>query len=234
MAGDLGESCTVDLTAPQAHYLRNVMRLRPGAAIRLFNGRAGEWRADVEELGKTGGRASCAGQTRLQVPLPDVHFLFAPLKQARLDYMAQKATEMGACLLQPVKTQFTMVAKIKRERLIANTIEAAEQCNLLAVPQVEELASLRSLMDGWDPARRLIYCDESAPIASALAALQDLARGPLAVLIGPEGGFSPEEREILRSHPGITAISLGPRVMRADTAAVAAMALVQAVLGDWS
>lgn len=234
MLGDLGEGSTVDLTGPQSHYLRNVMRLKPGAAIRLFNGRAGEWRADVEELGKKGGRALCAKQTRTQVPLSDVHFLFAPLKQVRLDYMAQKATEMGACVLQPVKTQFTMVARIKRDRLIANTIEAAEQCNLLAVPQVEELASLRSLMEDWDPARRLIHCDESAPVTSALAALQALARGPLAVLIGPEGGFSPEEREQLRAHPAVTAISLGPRVMRADTAAVAAMAVVQAVLGDWS
>lgn len=223
----------VTLSAKQSHYLRNVLRLAPGAVVRLFNGRDGEWRAVAEELGKKTGCLRCEQQSRPQDTLPDLHFLFAPLKQARLDYLVQKATEAGAGVLRPVRTRFTMVARLKRERLQANVVEAAEQCNLLCVPQVEELADLTAVLDGWDPSRRLVYCDEAAPVTSALATLRRVERGPLAVLIGPEGGFAPEERDRLRAADYVVPISLGPRVMRADTAAVAALTLVQATLGDW-
>ena len=230
---DLGYGETITLAAAHSHYLKNVLRLKPGAPVRLFNGRDGEWRAEVTELGRKTGVAACTEQTRPQDALPDVHYLFAPLKQGRLDYMAQKAAEMGAAVLQPVQTQHTSVSRLKHERLAANVIEAAEQCNLLGVPEVREIVPLQALLKNWDPQRHLIYCDEGAPVSSPLKALGALERGPLAVLIGPEGGFSEEERDVLRTHASVSAISLGPRVMRADTAAVAALALVQAVLGDW-
>ncbi len=231
---DLRDGGHVALTAAHCHYLKNVMRLKPGVHVRLFNGRDGEWRANVSELGRKAGSAICVARTREQDVLPDVHYLFAPLKQARLDYMAQKAAEMGAAVLQPVWTQHTAVSKIKHERLVSNVIEAAEQCNLLGIPAVRETKPLPSILADWDPDRRLIYCDEAAPIASPLEALTGLGKGPVAVLIGPEGGFSEGERATLRAQSFVTAISLGPRVMRADTAAVAALALLQAVLGDWS
>lgn len=230
----LGASAAVDLSAAQAHYLRNVLRLGPGAPVRLFNGIDGEWRASLAGLGRKGGSALCETQTRVQDAAADLHYLFAPLKQARLDYMAQKATEMGASVLQPVRTRFTAVSRIRLERVRANALEAAEQCNLLSIPEVREERRLDEVLDDWDPARVLIYCDEAAPVASPLEALAALPRGPLALLVGPEGGFAADERERLRSHPGVAAISLGPRVMRADTAAVAALAVLQATLGDWS
>ena len=233
VAGDLGIGLGVALEGPQSHYLRNVMRLKPGASVRLFNGRDGEWLAEIEALGNKSGAAACREQTRAQDVPPDVHYLFAPLKHARLDYMAQKATEMGASVLQPVRTRHTVVSRVKHERLVANAIEAAEQCNLLSVPEIRGMAGLDALLGGWEQGRRLIYCDEAAEMASPLDALKALEPGPLAVLIGPEGGFSEDERNRLRAHPGVAAISLGPRIMRADTAAVAALALVQAVLGDW-
>lgn len=230
LAGDV----EVTLSGPQSHYLRNVMRLKPGAVVRLFNGCDGEWQATITDLGRKGGSAMCTGQTRTLEPMPDVHYLFAPLKQARLDYMAQKATEMGAAVLQPVQTRFTMVSRIKHERIRANAIEAAEQCNLLGIPEVRDLIRLDRLLEQWPQDRALIYCDEAAEIASPLTALGTIKPGPVAVLIGPEGGFSGDERELLRIHTGVTAISLGPRIMRADTAAVAALTIIQAVLGDWA
>ncbi|MGI9413136.1 MAG: 16S rRNA (uracil(1498)-N(3))-methyltransferase [Hyphomicrobiales bacterium] len=230
---DLGDGRDVALAGAQSHYLRNVMRLKPGASVRLFNGRDGEWRAEVSFLDRKAGTCVCRERTRPQDTPLDLHYLFAPLKQARLDYMAQKATEMGASVLQPVRTRHTVVSRVKCERLLANAVEAAEQCNLLTIPDVRDMVGLGEVLDGWDEGRRLIYCDEDAEIASPLAALKALDAGPLAVLIGPEGGFSTEERDRLRTHPGVTAISLGPRIMRADTAAVAALAVVQAVLGDW-
>lgn len=230
LAGDV----EVTLSGPQCHYLRNVMRLKPGAVVRFFNGRDGEWRATITGLGRKDGSAMCTGQTRTQEPMPDVHYLFAPLKQARLDYMVQKATEMGAAVLQPVQTRFTMVSRVKQERVRANAIEAAEQCNLLGIPEVRELIRFDRLLEQWPQDRALIYCDEAADTASPLAALGEIKPGPVAVLIGPEGGFSGDERNLLRAHPGVRAISLGPRIMRADTAAVAALAIIQAVLGDWA
>ncbi len=200
----------------------------------VFNGRDGEWRACIAEVAKRRCALQCVEQTRVQSSGPDVHYLFAPLKHARLDYMVQKATEMGASHLQPVLTRRTIAARVNEARMHANAVEAAEQCGILRVPSVGAPLRLEALLDAWDGERRLVFCDEAAEVASPLAALSDLASGaPLAVLIGPEGGFDAAERTALRSKPFTLAISLGPRVMRADTAAVAALALVNAALGDW-
>jgi 16S rRNA (uracil1498-N3)-methyltransferase len=230
---DLGEGAQGELTQSQAHYLHAVMRQKAGSSVCLFNGRDGEWRAEIVEIGRKSANVECRERVRPQVGVPDIHYLFAPLKHARLDYMVQKATEMGASVLQPVITEFTNVSRVNEARMRSNAIEAAEQCNLLSVPQIKAPAKLAALLDAWPPQRRLIYCDESADAGSPLAAIDGLAPQPLALLIGPEGGFSGREREALRCQPFVTAISLGPRIMRADTAAVAGLAVLQSVLGDW-
>ncbi|HEY8245750.1 MAG TPA: 16S rRNA (uracil(1498)-N(3))-methyltransferase [Hyphomicrobium sp.] len=229
----LAAGTAVACTPEQANYLLNVLRLGAGAEILVFNGRDGEWRARLAEVGKRRCTLACVAQTRPQQAGPDVHYLFAPLKHARLDYMVQKATEMGVAHLQPVLTRRTIAARVNLERMRANAIEAAEQCGVLRVPTVGEPLKLDALLSALDPKRRLIFCDEGADVASPLATLADIGSGPLAVLIGPEGGFDAAERELLREHPCALAISLGPRIMRADTAAVAALALVNAALGDW-
>lgn len=229
----LGPGAGVACMPEQANYLLNVMRLRVDAGVRVFNGRDGEWRARIAEAGKRRCTLICEEVTRAQLAAPDIHYLFAPLKHARLDYMVQKATEMGAVRLQPVLTRRTIVTRVNEDRMRANAVEAAEQCNILWVPDVAAPRRLGDVLQNWEEGRRLIFCDEAASVASPLAALSDLAPGPLAVLIGPEGGFDPEERAALRAAPFTVAISLGPRVMRADTAAVAALALVNATLGDW-
>jgi 16S rRNA (uracil1498-N3)-methyltransferase len=223
----------ITLEPGQAHYLRNVLRLKQGEQILLFNGADGEWLASLAEAGKNKVQARVSQQTRGQESGSDLHYLFAPLKRARLDYLAQKATEMGASVLRPVITRRTIAERVKRERLLANTIEAAEQCGILRVPEVWEPEPLGKVLDGWEATRLLIFADEEAPTASPLAALAVRGFGSLAVLIGPEGGFEPEERAALLAKPFVLPISLGPRVMRADTAAVAALALVNAALGDW-
>ena len=222
------------LEAAQAHYLKNVLRLNAADAVRLFNGSDGEWLCEIVQLAKKRAQVVCREKLAEPAPPPDIDYLFAPLKAARLDYIAQKATEMGARRIRPVLTQYTQVRKVNTHRLRANAIEAAEQCNLVYVPEVLEVMALDRLLQGWDGARRIIYCDEAAPIADPVMALKRIAPGPLAVLIGPEGGFAPREREMLRALPFVHAIRLGPRIMRADTAGVAALALVQAVLGDWA
>ena len=229
----LAADLEVTLEKAQSHYLGNVMRLKPEDQVRLFNGKDGEWVCTVRSLSKRGGTLRAERQTRAQSTPADIQYYFAPLKHARLDYMVQKASELGATLLQPVLTERTNVARVKLERMRANAIEAAEQCNLLNMPEVCEPIRFNALLDGWDPERRLIFCDEAAEVASPLAVLQALSPGPAAVLIGPEGGFSPNERQTLLGLPFVVAISLGPRVMRADTAGTAALALVQSVLGDW-
>jgi 16S rRNA (uracil1498-N3)-methyltransferase len=230
----LAHGASVALSRQQAHYVGNVMRLKPGESLRLFNGRDGEWLCTIETAGKRDGAVTCIEQTAPHREPPDVDYVFAPLKHARLDYMAQKATEMGARRLRPVLTERTVASRVNLDRLKANTIEAAEQCNMVTVPEVLPPEPLETILARWDPARRLIVCDEAAPIADPLAALKAVPSGPLALLIGPEGGFTESEINALRNLPFVTAISLGPRVMRADTAAVAALALVQAVHGDWS
>jgi len=223
---------SVALSRDQAHYLFTVMRLPPGRGVLLFNGRDGEWRAEVTEAGRSGGTLTCGAQTRaLQVP-PDLWLLFAPLKKARTDFVVEKATELGAARILPVQTAFTAAERIQRERLQAHAVEAAEQCGGTYVPEVAALQPLDRLIAGWPADRRILWCNEH--LAGARAALpQDGPAGPWAVLIGPEGGFSEAEQARLAAMPQVLQASLGPRILRADTAAVAALALWQAVLGDW-
>ena len=229
----LGAGARTPCTPEQASYLRGVLRLADGDEILVFNGRDGEWRARIEAEGKRGAVLEALSLVRPQAGGPDLHYLFAPLKRARLDYMVQKATEMGVSRLVPVLTRHTVAERVNLERMRANAIEAAEQCGILRVPEIDEPVKLPALLQGWDASRTLIFCDEAAEQGSPLAALTALPPDPLAVLIGPEGGFSPDERDMIRAVPQATAISLGPRIMRADTAAVAALALVNAALGDW-
>jgi 16S rRNA (uracil1498-N3)-methyltransferase len=223
----------VTLTGEQAHYLTHVRRARSGEGFRLFNATDGEWRCLIEEVGKRHTVLRCEECLRASVPPPDIEYLFAPLKSARLDYLAQKATELGVRRLRPVFTRRTIPARINVDRLRSNVIEAAEQCNLVWLPPVSAPQPLPDVLDTWEPERKLIYCDESTPVTSPLEAVRAVGSPPLALLIGPEGGFAPEERAMLRQLPFVTAISLGPRILRADTAAVAALAVVQSVVGDW-
>ncbi len=225
----------VALERSQGNYLGNVLRLSAGDTILVFNGRDGEWQAAI------GGRKrpdslTIVTQTRPQDRLPDLAYVFAPLKHARLDYMVQKAVEMGASSLQPVLTRFTQVARVNGERMRANVIEAAEQCGILSLATVTEPVALDRYLSRRDGQRLLVFCDEAADTTSPLQALQSslTVSSGIDILIGPEGGFAEEERAILLRQPRTLRLSLGPRVLRADTAAVAALALVQAALGDWT
>ncbi len=226
---------TVALERSQSNYLGNVLRLSEGDTILVFNGRDGEWQASI------GGRKRpdslrIVTQTRPQDRLPDLAYVFAPLKHARLDYMVQKAVEMGASSLQPVLTRFTQVARVNGERMRANVIEAAEQCGILSLATVSEPVALDRYLSQRDAARLLVFCDEAADSSNQLEALQRLptASDGVDVVIGPEGGFAEDERTVLLRQPRTLRLSLGPRILRADTAAVAALALVQAALGDWT
>src|SRR5882757_6221017 len=225
---------TVALERSQSNYLGNVLRLSAGDTILVFNGRDGEWQAAISGR-KRPDHLELMAQTRRQDRLPDLHYVFAPLKHARLDYMVQKAAEMGASTLQPVLTRFTQVARVNGMRMRANVIEAAEQCGILSIATVAEPAPLQRWLGQRDGARLLIFCDEAAAVANPVPALQaEAASDGIDVLIGPEGGFAEEERTLLLQQPQTLRLSLGPRILRADTAAVATLALVQAVLGDWT
>lgn len=228
----LGEGQTVPLSREQAHYLFGVMRLGPGGQVLLFNGRDGEWRAEITGAGKREGAAQVLERTRpLQAP-PDLWLLFAPIKKARTDFIVEKAAEMGAARILPVQTEFTNAERIRQDRLQAHAIEAAEQCGGTFVPPVAELQKLDAVLADWPAGRRLMFCDEAA--AGQARTLSDVLAGePWAVLIGPEGGFSPAERGRLLDLDFVHAVSLGPRILRADTAAVAALTLWQQALGDW-
>jgi 16S rRNA (uracil1498-N3)-methyltransferase len=227
----LGQGQAVALSADQAHYLFAVMRLAKGAMVALFNGRDGEWRAEVMEAGKRGGVLVCDSQTKgLQMP-PDLWLLFAPIKKARTDFIVEKAAEMGVRRIVPVQTRHTNSERIRQDRLQAHAVEAAEQCGGTFVPEVADLVALDRLLAGWPADRRILWCDEA--MVGARVALEGLEAGPWAILIGPEGGFSDAEAAKLRAMPLVVAVSLGPRILRADTAAVAALALWQSVLGDW-
>lgn len=221
------------LDKAQANYIGNVLRLGAGADVLVFNGREGEWHAKVIAGRRRPEELSVVARLRPQPAPGDLHYLFAPLKHARLDYMVQKAVEMGASAIRPVITRHTQVSRVNIERMRANAIEAAEQCGILAVPTVEPVVSLERLLAGWEPGRRLIFCDEDSSTNNPLPALQAIEERKLALLVGPEGGFSDAERSQLRALPFVTAIPLGPRILRADTAAVAALALIQATIGDW-
>ncbi len=242
----LAEGAALALTRDQANYLVNVLRLPRGGELLLFNGRDGEWRARLAGS-KKAVAAEVGAQLRPQPEPGDLHVLFAPLKHARLDYMVQKTVEMGASRLQPVLTRHTQVARINLERMAANSIEAAQQCGILSLPEIAQPLSFDALMTVLDPDRLLVFCDEDAEVRDPVAALAKVRSGPdallpaavagtpppLAVLIGPEGGFSDEERVLLLKRRNVVRLALGPRILRADTAAVAALALVQTVLGDW-
>lgn len=230
---DLSKGVEFDADRQQSHYLANVLRMAQGAELLVFNGRDGEWSAEVSSIGRKAVRVAVREQTRPQPQSPDLVYAFAPLKAGRLDYLVQKAVEMGAGVLQPVITQHTQVSKPSLEKLEANVIEAAEQCGVLAVPPVRQPMKLDRLLGEWDRERRLIFCDEDAATDNPLPRLQSLKEDRLGLLVGPEGGFSEDERTMLRALPFVTAIPLGPRILRADTAAVAALALVQATRGDW-
>ncbi|MGL4490655.1 MAG: 16S rRNA (uracil(1498)-N(3))-methyltransferase [Rhizobiaceae bacterium] len=229
----LVEGAAIAAAQGQFNYLINVLRLGEGAEILLFNGRDGEWKAKLSLPAKKKLVLTPIEQTRPQTPHPDLVFLFAPLKVGRLDYLVQKAVEMGAGTIQPVLTQHTQIHKLGVERLQSNVIEAAEQCGILAVPIVHAPLKFDALLAGWDESRRIIFCDEDADTNNPVGRLGAIGEKHLAVLIGPEGGFSEAERKTLRALPFVTAIPLGPRILRADTAAVAALAVVQAIVGDW-
>ena len=226
---------TIILSREHSHYLLNVMRVRDGQEVLLFNGRDGEWRAAISRSGRKEAVADIKGQTREQTGQGRIIYCFAPLKQGRLDYMVQKAVEMGASRLLPVLTQHTQVRKVNTERLQANVVEAAEQCGILSLPEVSEAVSLGDLISLAAKDGQVIFCDEREDGRDSLAVLNHEVQpqGPLYLLVGPEGGFSKEERQELRSLEKVVILGLGPRILRADTAAVAAMAVMQAVVGDW-
>ncbi|MBV8754489.1 MAG: 16S rRNA (uracil(1498)-N(3))-methyltransferase [Hyphomicrobiales bacterium] len=237
----LAAGTMLPLDRNQSNYLANVLRRKNGDAVLVFNGREGEWRTQVEGAGRKGMALSVVEQTRPQTAPADLHYLFAPLKQARLDYLIQKAVELGVSRLVPVLTRHGQVARVNRDRARANAIEAAEQCGILNLPEVAAPVALPRLLAEWVPERLMVFCDEEAPVADPIAVLQEARRStppllgplPVSVLIGPEGGFSEEERSALVKLPNLVRLSLGPRILRADTAAVAVLALVQATLGDW-
>jgi 16S rRNA (uracil1498-N3)-methyltransferase len=279
---DLAPNATVPASEGQAHYLLHVMRAKVGGRLRLFNGRDGEWLAEIAQAAKRGVGFTCIARTAPQSEVPDIWLAFAPVKKTPADYLVQKATELGAAALLPVFTRRTIVTRVNEERLAANAIEAAEQSDRLSVPDIRSPVSLDKLLASWPPERRIFFCDEGGdakPLAQALAdfppplvgggaARSDAgegetpsskmsadfdsplpqssfaARKPLApsrrgrgelaaILTGPEGGFEPREREVLRALPFVTPVTLGPRILRADTAALAALAVWQSVKGDW-
>ncbi len=235
VAAPLAAGLVVSFDRAQANYLSNVLRLKQGDELLLFNGRDGEWQARIAGAGKRALTAVIGQRMREQPKPSELHFLFAPLKHARLDYLVQKAVEMGAARLQPVITRHTQVARVNLERMRANVIEAAQQCGILTLPDVAEPFPFKAAIEQTGGDRLLVFCDEDAEVKDPVAALAAAARAGLAVavLIGPEGGFAGEEREALLKRQNLVRIALGPRILRADTAAVAALALVQAVLGDW-
>ncbi len=220
------------LTREQGHYLAHVLRLGPGDAVEVFNGRDGAWLAYLTEVNKRSVSLRCERPVAEATLPPDIDYVFAPLKHARLDYMVQKAVELGVRRLRPVFTARSIAGRVNLERMRANAVEAAEQCNLVFVPEVFEPMPLAKLISGWQPARCLVFCDETLGLRNPLDALKGLAP-PAAVLVGPEGGFSDGERHMLRAQRFVVPIALGPRILRADTVAIAALAVVQAAIGDW-
>ena len=220
------------LSREQGHYLTGVLRLSSGDVVRAFNGRDGEWLAYLATVSKKSVSLRCERRVAEAKLPPDIDYIFAPLKHARLDYVVQKATELGARRLRPVMTSRTVAERVNLERMRANVVEASEQCNLVHVPEVLEPENLEKILATWEKGRSLIYCDETMVDHNPFESLKAL-RTPTAVLVGPEGGFTEEEKAMLKSQTFVIPISLGPRIMRADTAAIAALTLVQALAGDW-
>jgi 16S rRNA (uracil1498-N3)-methyltransferase len=226
----LAPGAAVPLSEAQAHYLLHVMRAKPGERLSLFNGRDGEWLTEITSVNKRGIALACLKQTAKQTGAPDLWLLFAPIKKTPADYLTQKATELGVSLLQPVMTRRTIVTRVNGERMTANAVEAAEQSGRLTVPEIREAVPLEKALAAWPKQRHLYFCDEGGnakPLAEAVEP------GPAAILTGPEGGFDPAERAMLRGKAFVTPVTLGPRILRADTAALAALAIWQSVVGDW-
>jgi len=233
IAAALAKDARVAPDEGQAHYLLHVMRAKAGERVSLFNGHDGEWLARIDDVTKRGCALVCEKRTEKQREVPDLWLVFAPVKKTPADYLTQKATELGVSALQPVATRRTIVTRVNAERMRANAIEAAEQSGRLSVPEIREFIALEKLLAHWPRERRIVFCDEAGdapPIAEALA---DAPSGPWAVLTGPEGGFDPAERAAIRALPSVVPVSLGGRILRADTAALAALAVWQAVKGDW-
>lgn len=228
----LGAGMAVALDEGPSHYLLHVMRAKPGNRVLLFNGRDGEWLAEIGQASKRGVTATCLGQTRPQAAEPDIWLAFAPIKKTPADYLVQKATELGASCLLPVFTRRTIVTRVNLERMAANAAEAAEQSERLTVPQIREPLDLDKLLASWPKERRLYFCDEGGG-AKPLAEAARGASEPAAIITGPEGGFDPAERELLRAQSFVAPVTLGPRILRADTAALAALTIWQSTAGDW-
>jgi 16S rRNA (uracil1498-N3)-methyltransferase len=224
----------IDLDAATAHRLRTVLRLAAGAVLAAFNERDGEWLCRINELGRSRGALIAERQTHPAAPEPDLWLLFAPIKRARLDWLVEKATELGVTELRPVWTARTQPERLNADRLRALAVAAAEQSERLSVPEIAEAASLDQVLTNWPPSRRLVVCDETGDGIPAVTALAGLSPGtPAALLVGPEGGFSETELDALGKLPIVTRIGLGPRILRAETAAIAAVAVFQAICGDW-
>jgi 16S rRNA (uracil1498-N3)-methyltransferase len=234
VAGDLGEGVAVTLDEGQTHYLLHVLRAETGNLVSLFNGRDGEWLAEITAAAKRGVTATCRRHTQAQRGTPDIWLAFAPVKKTPSDYLVQKAAELGVSVLQPVFTRRTIVGRINEERMAANAVEAAEQSGRLTVPEVRSGISFDKLLASWPQDRRLLFCDEGGDAKSMTQAARESRGGPSAILTGPEGGFDPQERAALRALPFVVPVTLGPRILRADTAALAALAIWQAVAGDFS
>jgi 16S rRNA (uracil1498-N3)-methyltransferase len=234
VTADLGEGMAVTLDEGQTHYLLHVLRAKAGNLVSLFNGRDGEWLAQIAEAGKRGVTATCRKQTAAQHGVPDIWLAFAPVKKTPSDYLVQKAVELGVSVLQPVFTRRTIVTRINEERMAANAVEAAEQSERLTVPEIRTGVSFDKLLASWPQGRRLLFCDEGGDAKAMTQAARESRGGPCGILTGPEGGFDPAERAALRALPFVVPVTLGPRILRADTAALAALAIWQSIAGDWS
>ena len=227
----LGEAQSVPLNKDQAHYIFSVMRKSIGETILIFDGNNGEWEASIEKISKKSGVLFCIKQTKPQIMPPDLWLFFSPLKKVRTDFIVEKATELGVAKIIPVQTEHTNADRVKLSRLSAHAIEAAEQCGGTYIPKIEELQKINEVLENFPPDRRLLFCDEK--LQASEVNLENLKKGKWAILVGPEGGFSEIERNYLKGLKFTLSISLGPRILRADRAAVTAISLWQDYLGDW-
>ena len=234
VAADLGEGMALTLDEGQTHYLLHVLRAESGNLVSLFNGRDGEWLGEITAAAKRGATVTCRRQVLQQHGTPDIWLAFAPVKKTPSDYLVQKAAELGVSVLQPVFTRRTIVSRINEERMAANAIEAAEQSGRVSVPEIRSGISFDKLLASWPKERRLLFCDEGGDAKTMTQAARESRGGPTGILTGPEGGFDPAERAALRALPFVVPVTLGPRILRADTAALAALAIWQAVAGDFS
>ena len=229
----LEPGASVTLDDGQTHYLLHVLRAKAEDRVLLFNGRDGEWQAEIATAGKRGIALTLLSRRAPQTGVPDLWLIFAPVKKTPADYLAQKATELGVSKLQPVFTRRTIVARINDERLKANAVEAAEQSGRMTVPEIGAAMALDKLIAAWPKDRPLYFCDEGGDVLSLAEAARGAATDKAAILTGPEGGFDPAERAMLRAQPFVVPVGLGPRILRADTAALAAVTIWQSVKGDW-